>query len=131
MKKTIIGLLIAGSMAANAATPVIEFEALTETKIIISKDQNATVAYRVINKSSVPHVMVMQPIRGVKEEAKAGSCNTSGAIGKDQSCLLSLRITGRMLEGNVSNAPVVCGDGSPNMCYKPQRDQMLAITLVG
>lgn len=130
MKKTILGLLIGGYAAVSAAAPVISFQALTETKVIISRDQNATVSYQVTNNSAKPHVMVMQPIRGVKEQAKAGSCNTSGAIGQNQSCALELRITGRLLEGNVSNAPVVCAEGNANMCYKPQRDQLLAITLV-
>jgi hypothetical protein len=130
MKRSILGALIAGYAAVSVAAPVISFQALTETKIIISKDQNATVQYQVTNNSAKPHIMVMQPIRGIKEEAKAGSCNTSGAVNEGQSCLLSLRITGRLLEGNVSNAPVVCAEGNANMCYRPQRDQMLAITLV-
>lgn len=129
MKKLAIGMILASSMA-QAGDPVFSFQALSETKFTVNRDQVAQAQYQVTNNSSKPHVLVMRPILGVKEKAVAGSCITSGKISQGQSCLLSLEIVGKLLEGNVNNAPVVCADGNNNMCYKPNAADLLKVTLV-
>lgn len=130
MKKLLTGVLMAGSVIANAGTPVFYFQALTQTDITIAKGEVKKVVYKVRNQSTKPHNIAMRKMVGVNEVGGAGSCIDKGRLEAGQSCFLNLEIVGDEFIGLEDRSPRVCADGTVLMCYTPSEAQLLKVTKV-
>lgn len=111
-----------------AASPLWTFTPTTPTSITISPNGVAVIAYTITNQSKRPHLLGMKPIKGIT----ASGCMS--VLGHNQSCILTLEITGSSLSGNVYGGPEVCQVNSnknpnSNQCYQPNSKDVLNITL--
>lgn len=131
MKKTIVSLLMAGSMAATAGTPVFYFTALTDTDIKLGRGEIKQVIYQVRNQSIKAHNLQMRKIVGITELPGEDTCAEKGRLEAGQHCLLKLEINGRTFKGLDDVSPRVCADGTVLMCYTPNEAQQLRVTING
>lgn len=106
-------------MATQAGTPLWTFDALTPTSILVPVNDSATIKYRVTNQSKKTHTLVMTPITGINQITTAGNCPNPFTLGYQQSCILTLQVTGSKLRGKVVGGPEICQSGSPLQCYQP------------
>ncbi|MBG77484.1 MAG: hypothetical protein CL570_00430, partial [Alphaproteobacteria bacterium] len=105
------------------------FEPLTETTFPVPTNLNPTVQYRVTNQSNKPHTLTMKPIQGVTQiTTGANVCGNPFVLQGKGSCILSLQVNGSELNNPVTNAPVVCQQGSNTQCYRPSSANVLRLT---
>lgn len=136
ISRIIIGLVSFFLMTATlAGIPLWTFTPLTPTTISVSVSGSATIQYRVTNQSRKPYILVMIPIAGISQDTTAGNCSNPFKLGYQQSCTLTLQVTGSALQCNVIGGPIVCqanpnGTPNPNQCYQPSQVNSLNITLV-
>lgn len=120
------GLMLA---TAFAGTPLWTFDPLTATTIAVPANSVAMVQYRVINQSSKPHTLTMQPIQGITQITTGlNLCGNPFVLRGKNSCILSLQINGSQLNGSITDGPVVCQQGNLNQCYRPSSVNILRIT---
>lgn len=127
----ILTLLCGGLMitAAFAGNPLWTFEPLTATRIAVPANDTAIVQYRVINQSSRPYTLVMNPIPGITQLTSGlGICSSIFMLPGKGSCVLSLQINGAELNQPIVEGPVVCQQGSGFQCYRPSASNILQIT---
>jgi hypothetical protein len=124
------GILLAFSFSIFAAAPVWTFTPLTPTSFSVTTDSVVTVLYRMTNESRLTHVLAMEPVIGISQITSNGYCANPFELGYHQSCILNLQIQGSALQGNVSDAPIVCQAGATLLCYQPPVANRLAITLL-
>lgn len=103
----------------HAGTPLWTFKALTPTTVLVPVNSSATIQYSVTNQSKKTHTLVMTPIIGISQITTAGNCPNPFTLSYQQSCTLTLSITGSKLQGKVIGGPEVCQNGSPLQCYQP------------
>lgn len=130
IRRTIIGLLSLFMIAGvQAGAPLWTFEPMTATMVTVPANGTALVQYRVINQSSKPHTLTMKPIQGITQTISGTSvCGSSFTLpAKGSSCILSLMVNGSQLAGTISDGPIVCQQGSSNLCYRPSEKYVLHI----
>lgn len=121
-------LMCLGMNMAYAGTPLWTFTPLTSTYVEINDLQTITVQYLVTNKSKKKHTLVMTPIRGVTQEISSDYCPAAFTLNYQQSCKLSLKITGRDVITNLIGGPELCQQGGQNLqCYQPNPEDVLTI----
>ncbi len=91
---------------------------------------SATVKYVITNQSSKTHTLVMQPITGLTQVTTAGNCPNPFKLAYQQSCTLSLLVSGSTLTNDVRGGPLVCQQGSTLQCYQPALADILNITRI-
>ena len=129
MKPTILILLAAANLV-HAGSPVWTFTALTPTSLSVPSNGTAVVQYTVTNQSRKTHTLVMNTIPGISQDTSGGYCKNPFVLGYQQSCKLSVQITGSQLTGNVNGGPVVCEQASQGLqCYQPSAANVLNVKL--
>lgn len=131
MRKTIASLLMAGSVAVNAGTPVFYFTALTDTNIKLKRDEVKQVTYKIRNQSIKAHTLQMRKIVGITELGGADTCAAKGRLAGGETCLLKLEIDGNSFNGIDEPSPRVCADSTVLMCYTPSDAQILRVSVNG
>lgn len=121
------GLMMTG---AQAGTPLWTFEPLTDTTIAVPANSTAMVQYRVTNQSKKTHTLTMKPIQEGVIQTTTGLnvCGNPFVLRGNASCILSLQISGHHLNNAVFDGPVVCQQGSTNLCYRPSSTNILRLT---
>ncbi|KTD08261.1 DUF1566 domain-containing protein [Legionella jamestowniensis] len=125
---TVVALLVLNTAQAKKA--VWTFLPQTKTSITITSSGVATVQYTVTNQSRKTHTLVMTPIKGVTQVITNDNCPKHFTLAYHQSCLLTLRITGRNLNRDIVGGPNVCEQQNPLECYQPSSDDILNVKLV-
>jgi hypothetical protein len=118
------------SLSLFAATPVWTITPLTPINFTVTEDSTVSVQYQVTNQSKLTHTLAMQPVAGINQITSNGSCANPFTLAYHQSCILKLQIQGSALQGNVSDAPIICESGGTLLCYQPSGPNRLSITLV-
>ncbi|CAM2939920.1 NHL repeat protein [Legionella steigerwaltii] len=131
----------------HANMPVWTFTPITDTTIKIPTNSTTCIQYTVTNQSSITHTLTLQSLpAGITQITKAPAptncpslapgaslCTSPFTLGYQQSCTLTLEITGSALSGKVTKGPVACqantdGTPNPNQCYQPSKANSLNIT---
>jgi hypothetical protein len=131
MKKPLLltsAFLTIATTMTHAALPLWTFTPLTPTTITLSSSGTATVQYLVTNNSKRPHILMLQNTAGISQRTTPGNCPNPFSLRYQESCTLTLDISGALLQGNVLSGPVVCQDGNYLQCYQPSREYALNIT---
>ncbi len=115
--------------AVDADSPVWTLTPLTNTTISILATDTVTVQYQVSNQSRKSHTLAMSSISGISQNTSAGRCANPFTLGYQQSCLLSLSVSGAALQGSVVGGPVICQQGNALQCYQPATADQLNISL--
>jgi hypothetical protein len=118
------------SLPLFAASPVWTITPLTPINFTVTEDSTVSVQYQVTNQSKLTHTLAMQPVAGINQITSNGSCANPFTLAYHQSCILKLQIQGSALQGNVSDAPIICEAGSTLLCYQPSGPNRLSITLL-
>ncbi|WP_058533878.1 DUF1566 domain-containing protein [Legionella saoudiensis] len=114
---------------AHAGTPVISLIPLTANSISVSVNEVKIIKYQITNRSKKTHTLVMQPITGINQIiTSANDCSNSFVLSWQQSCILSLQVSGSALQGPIIEGPKVCEQGNRLMCYQPSIQNRLHIT---
>lgn len=110
---------------AQAGTPAWTFAPVAgyPSSVIVNTTGMATIKYTVTNQSHQSHTLQMKPIPGITP------LGCTSPLGYQQSCTLSLTVTGSALQGDVRGGPVLCDRGNPLQCYQPSQENRLAIRL--
>ena len=117
-------------LSGAKASPVWTFSPLTNTQVTVDASSTATIQYTVTNQSRLPHTLIMTDIPGVSRTTTAGNCGNPVALGYQESCTLTLVVTGSELSGNVVGGPVLCQQGGGTLqCSEPFPSDALNITL--
>ncbi len=117
-------------LSGAKATPVWTFTPLTNTQVTVDASSTATIQYTVTNQSRLPHTLTMTDIPGVSRTTTAGNCGNPLTLGYQESCTLTLVVTGSELSGNVVGGPVLCQQGGGTLqCNEPFPGDTLNITL--
>ena len=124
-------LLLSLSGLLHAGSPVWTFTPLTNTTVTVASSETATIQYTVTNQSMRSHTLEMTRIPGISQTTTAGNCGNPFTLGYQESCTLTLVVTGSALQGNVSGGPKVCQQGNALQCYQPSSSDSLNITLSG
>jgi hypothetical protein len=74
-------------------------------------------------------VLEFQPVTGINQITSTGFCANPFTLTSHQSCILNLQIQGSALQGNISNAPVICESGNTLLCFQPPAINRIAVTL--
>ncbi len=135
IKNTMITVVAAAVLfmtgTAFAGTPLWTFQPLTDTTINVRTNGAATIKYEVTNQSRKPHTLVMQPISGITQVTTAGNCPNPFVLGYQQSCTLTLEVTGSALQGNVVGGPEVCQRADCGLqCYQPSAANSINVTFI-
>ena len=129
MKPTIL-ILLAATNLVHAGSPVWTFTTLTPTSLSVPSNGTAVVQYTVTNQSRKTHTLVMNAIPGISQDTSGSYCKNPFVLGYQQSCRLSVLITGSQLTGNVNGGPVVCEQASQGLqCYQPSAANALNVKL--
>jgi hypothetical protein len=124
---TLAGLCVLGTAKAS---PVWTLTPLTNTQVTVDASSTATIQYTVTNQSRLPHTLTMTDIPGVSRTTTAGNCGNPLTLGYQESCTLTLVVTGSELSGNVVGGPVLCQQGGGTLqCNEPFPGDTLNITL--
>ena len=130
IKKILVGACAFLTMAlVYAGTPLWTFTPLTSTTIAVSGTETKTVQYQLTNQSRKSHTLVMRTIPGITQVTTPGNCTHPFTLSYQQSCTLTLTVTGSALQGNVVGGPIVCQEGPPVQCYQPSLANSLNITV--
>jgi len=125
---TLAGLCFLGT--AEAGAPLWTFTPLTNTQITVDARSTATVQYTVTNQARRSNTLTMTSIPGISQTTTAGNCSNPFTLGYQESCTLTLEVTGSALTGNVVGGPKVCQQGGGALqCYEPSPGNRLNITL--
>lgn len=119
-----------GVQITHAGIPVWSIVALTTPVINIAASQTATVQYLVTNHSRRPHLLSVQPVKGIAQDTSSGFCKAPFGLAYNESCTLKLNIIGADLSGNIISGPIICDRGNPLECYQPSQADSLKITLI-
>ena len=111
-----------------ASTPLWTFKPLTSTTLSLSTNSTATIQYQMTNQSRKLHTLIMTPIPGITQVETAGHCPSPFRLAYQQSCNLTLQVSGSSLADNIIGGPVVCEEGNPLQCYRPSEAHSLNIT---
>lgn len=120
--------LTLGLQMVLAGKPLCLFTPLTPTTITVPAGMTANVSYLVTNQSKTTHTFKMTPIDGVTQVTSAANCQTYFTLKYQESCILSLSISGDDLDEAITEGPDVCDRGNPLMCYRPSYPDNLRIT---
>lgn|GEM_PF-7133004 len=125
---TLAGLCFLGTV--EAGTPLWTFTPLTNTQIVVdSSSSPVTIQYTVTNQSRRSHTLTMTSIPGISQTTTAGNCGNPFTLGYQESCTLTLVVTGSALSGNVVGGPKICQQGGGTLqCYEPSPGNRLNIT---
>lgn len=111
------------------ASPVWTFIPLTSTQVTVDNFSTATIQYTVTNQSRRTHTLVMRPMRGIRQTTTAGNCGSAMTLGYQESCTLTLVVTGAELAGDVAGGPILCQKGGGTIqCYEPFPGDLINIT---
>jgi hypothetical protein len=125
---TLVGLCFLGT--AEAGAPLWTFTPLTNTQITVDSSSTATIQYTVTNQARRSNTLTMTSIPGISQTTTAGNCGNPFTLGYQESCTLTLEVTGRSLTGSVRGGPKVCQQGGGALqCYEPNPSNRLNITL--
>jgi len=125
---TLAGLCFLGPV--EAGRPLWTFSPLTNTQITVDASSTATIQYTVTNQSRRSHTLAMTSIPGITQTTTAGNCGNPFTLGYQESCTLTLVVTGSALSGNVVGGPKICQQGGGTLqCYEPSPRNRLNITL--
>jgi hypothetical protein len=113
---------------SQASTPLWTFAPLTATTINISPGNTATVQYSVTNQSRRTHALEFIPIPGITQVTGGGNCQNPFVLAYQQSCILTLEVSGSMVLPDIHGGPKVCQQGSQLQCYQPSINNILNIT---
>lgn len=124
------------SSLTYSGSPVFTFTPLMPTSVGISSQGFASVQYRVENQSYKTHQLALVPVSGIQQLTGQGNCNSSFVLHYKEQCILTLRISGKNLQGHIQGGPKLCeqnSDGNPNplLCYQPNVLDQLNITRIG
>lgn len=115
---------------AEAAMPVWTFLPLSSPHMTVSRNGTAMVQYKITNQSKRTHSLMMTPITGITLLTNPGDCDTPVTLGYQESCILTLLISGEQMKDNITEGPVLCQDGAGEfLCFRPKQDQTLNIKL--
>ncbi|MDF1827736.1 MAG: DUF1566 domain-containing protein [Legionellaceae bacterium] len=132
LSKFVLGLLALTSLfflGAVHASPVWTFIPLTSTQVTVDNFSTATIQYTVTNQSRRTHTLVMRPMRGIRQTTTAGNCGSPMTLGYQESCTLTLVVTGSELAGDVAGGPILCQKGGGTLqCYEPFPGDLINIT---
>lgn len=129
MAGLIIGSLSFSATPSYAGTPIWTFTPLTPTKIDVNSGSSATIQYQVTNQSRKTHTLAMKPIKGITQITTGGLCANPFTLTYQQSCVISLQVSGSALTGNIAGGPQICENSNPLQCYQPSPADVLNITL--
>lgn len=122
-------MLLVFLSSVNAGTPLWTFNPLTTTTITVPQNASAIVQYRVTNQSKRTHTLQYLSIQGITQNTTGiNFCGSNFVLAPQESCVLSLTVTGSSLTHNVTDGPIVCQNGNPNQCYRPSSEHILRIT---
>lgn len=114
--------------AVEAGSPVWIFTPLTATTISVQNNGTAPVQYQVTNQSTRRHTLVMNGITGVTQlTSGVGVCANPFTLSGHSSCTLSLQIDGSQITAGNTDGPVVCEQGNPLQCYRPNSADTLNV----
>ncbi len=133
--KPSIGLLISALIfcqlsSAKTASPLWTFTPLTATTLAVPVNTTATIQYLITNQSQKSHTLAMLPIAGIQQKTTLGNCANPFTLAYQQSCTLTLEITGNALPADVLGGPKVCQQGNVLQCYQPSVANSLNITRI-
>ena len=108
----------------------------TPTTVTLPANGVTTVKYIVTNKTRITRTLTMTPITGITPiTSGSGVCPNPFTLSQNQSCLLTLQLTGSQLPASVTTGPEVCktmsaNDNSPDpfLCSQPSQANSLHIT---
>jgi hypothetical protein len=125
---TLVGLCFLGT--AEAGAPLWTFTPLTNTQITVDSSSTATIQYTVTNQARRSNTLTMTSIPGISQTTTAGNCGNPFTLGYQESCTLTLVVTGSELSGSVIGGPKICQQGGGSLqCYQPSPSNRLNITL--
>ncbi|WP_176695297.1 metallophosphoesterase [Legionella massiliensis] len=116
------------TLHCHAQAPIWVFTPLSPTKLTLSKETTATVKYKITNQSIKKHSLALRPIAGVKQITTGSDCPNLFVLGFQESCTLTLQITGSYLQDDIVDGPWVCEQVNPLQCYQPSQPDILNIT---
>ena len=108
------------------------------TTFDLSTNSTALVQYVVVNQTTIMRTLTIVPLVGVTQLTTQGTCPSPFVLVPNQSCLLTLQITGsQMPTTGIHGGPIVCktegpGNNSPDpfLCSQPSAAASLNITSV-
>lgn len=112
---------------AHAGVTPWNFTPLTVTTITVQSYTTAVVQYSITNKvnRTVSFEYIETPTTNLN--SGLGLCTNPFVLGPNQSCVLSLTVSGAETAGTKNLGPIVCAQHS-NMCYKPALADQLIVT---
>lgn len=132
LSKFTLGLLALTGLCfwgAVHADPVWTFIPLTSTQVTVDNFSTATIQYTVTNQSRRSHTLIMRPMRGIRQTTTAGNCGNPMTLGYQESCTLTLVVTGSELASDVVGGPILCQKGGGTIqCYEPFPGDLINIT---
>ncbi len=107
---------------------------MTATSFSLLNTDRFTVQYRVENLSKKAHTWALSPLPGVSVLEGESYCSRAFLLEPQHSCLLTLRIDGALLKGDLHRGPVLCqqnenGEISAFLCYQPSQVDSLNVRL--
>lgn len=96
-------------------------------KIAITPLGSAVIQYQVSNQSAKTRTLAMTPIAGIRQNTDPGYCPNPFTLARQQSCILSLQVSGSALMSDVFGGPEICIQGSRLTCYQPGPAAVLQI----
>jgi hypothetical protein len=133
MSRLTFGIALLAQMGATqASAPMWTFTPLTATTIAVPAAGSATVQYLVTNQSlNTLTLSFRSSAPGISQTTIGhGLCAVPFTLAYQQSCVLSLDITGSALLGHVFGGPQICQLGTELQCYQPSATNALDITQI-
>lgn len=113
----------------QAGTPAWTFTPSTPTTISVTSNGTGNIQYLITNQSTRNHTLQMTAITGISQDTTSGYCPDPFTLGYQESCTLSLNVTGSAMQNNIVGGPIVCEEKSNGFeCYQPSMDSILNIT---
>lgn len=111
------------------SAPILSFTPTTPTQWQVKRSDVATVTYEVKNNSKRALTFAMTPIQGVAQySGNTGACRATFTLKPQESCLLTLRLTGSQLPARITGGPRVCTSAQQMQCNEPTQSDALNIT---
>lgn len=127
-KLIVAGLCILLINKIYPASPLWTFTPLTATTLTVPSTDTASVSYQITNQSRKTHSLTLRTVPGVSQNTAPGYCPNPFVLDYQQSCILTLIITGSQINGSIRGGPAVCQLGSDLQCYQPSAVNSLNVT---
>jgi len=130
-------LMLSSSLYASGPKFSIIPTAGSITSILLPSNFTETVSYQVTNKTKLTRTLTMVPMTGVSQTVNGSVCGNPFTLSPQQSCTLSLMITGSQVPASgIKGGPVICKTKGPNdnnpdpfLCSQPNQANILDISV--